>query len=63
MKKGDYIYTPRFCTCEISRVYEDADEARIDGFCEPTHYYSDPDYNVYGRHTGLNQMIFAGVRK
>jgi len=63
MKKGDYVYTPRFCSCEITEVYEDAAEARKDGFTEPTHYDRDQYYNVYGKHTGINCMVFAAVRK
>lgn len=63
MKKGDSVYTPRFCTCEISEVYEDGREAQKDGFYEPTHYDKDPDYEVLGKHTGINRMIFAAVRR
>lgn len=63
MKKGDYVNTPRFLTCEIEEVYENVAEARKDGFNEPTHYDRDPEYNVYGKSTGINTMIFAAVRK
>ena len=63
MKKGDYIYTPRFCSCEIKDVYEDRRKAMDDGFVEPTYYDKDPEYDVLGKHTGINCMVFAAVRK
>lgn len=63
MKKGDYIYTPRFCTVEITEVFEDKSAARDNGFTEPTHYDNNPEYDVLGKHTGTNRMTFAAVRK
>lgn len=62
MKKGDYIYTPRFCTVEIKDVLS-REEAREQKFTEPTHYDKDPEFDIYGKHTGVNHMIFAAVRK
>jgi len=61
MKQGDTIYTPRFCTVEISEVLN-ASEAYEQRFVEPTHY-NDPDFDIYGKHTGTNHMIFAAVKK
>lgn len=62
MKKGDMIYTPRFCAVEINEVYEDAHQAYMDGYKEPTHY-NHPEYAVLGKNTSLNHMVFAAVRK
>lgn len=63
MKKGDMVYTPRFCTVKINEVYEDAHQAYADGYYEPTHYDKDPEYKILGKHTGTNLMVFAAVRK
>jgi hypothetical protein len=63
MKKGDYVYTPRFCTCEIAEIYDDREAARRDGYTEPTHYKKDADYDVLGKNTSVNYMIFAAVKK
>lgn len=62
MKKGDYVYTPRFCSCEITEIYEDSNKARQEGFTEPT-YYEGPEYDIRGKHTGINRMIFAAIKK
>ncbi|MCL2494803.1 MAG: hypothetical protein FWE98_04010 [Oscillospiraceae bacterium] len=62
MQKGDTIRTPRFLTVEISTVLGRA-EAWEQGFREPTHYCDDPAFDVYGKHTGTNRMIFAAVAK
>lgn len=63
MKKGDMIYTPRFCTVEINEVYDDDRKAYMDGYKEPTHYNKDPEYDVMGKNIGKNRMVFAAVRK
>lgn len=41
MKVGKYVYTPRFCTVKIERVFDTAEEAGEHGFTEPTHYHRD----------------------
>ncbi|TCL74258.1 hypothetical protein EDC14_1004196 [Hydrogenispora ethanolica] len=61
MKAGDYIYTPRFCSVKIKKVYKDEGQARKDGFYEPT-YYKDGQYKIYGKHTGTNTMDFAAIQ-
>lgn len=61
MKKGDYINTPRFLSVKIQDILTPA-QAREQGYTEPTHY-RDADYNIFGKHTGVNQMIFAAVCK
>ena len=62
MKQGDTIYTPRFCSVEISAVLGHS-EAYEQGFTEPTHYHQNPDFDVYGKRIGTNRMIFAAVAK
>ena len=62
MQKGDTIRTPRFLNVEISDVLGRA-EALDQGFTEPTHYYDDPAFDIYGKHIGENRMIFAAVKK
>lgn len=63
MKSGDQVYTPRFCTVRIQEVFETAKEACAEGYTEPTHYDNDPEYTIQGKHTGLNRMKFAAIRK
>ena len=63
MKKGDSIYTPRFCTVKIEEVFETAKEAHEAGYHEPTHYDNNPEYAIQGKHTGTNRMNFAAIRK
>lgn len=62
MKKGDRIHTPRFLTVTIDRVLT-REEARQQGFTEPTHYGGDSTYDVPGKITKPNHMIFAAVKK
>lgn len=61
MKKGDYIYTPRFCNVRIEEVFSDETVARENGYTEPTHYRG--DYDVLGKSIGVNGMVFAAVKK
>ena len=61
MKQGDKIYTPRFCTVTIADVLG-REAARDQGFKEPTNY-DNPDFDIYGKHTGPHRMIFAAVEK
>ena len=60
MKKGDWVNTPRFLNVQIKDVLT-PEQAREQGYTEPTHYSG--EYNILGKHTGLNRMIFAAVRK
>ncbi len=62
MKKGDYIYTPRFCNVEIKKVFMSEENARKDGFVEPT-YYKNSEYGVLGKNIGINRMVFAAFKK
>jgi hypothetical protein len=62
MKKGDYVYTPRFCSVEIEKVYRNNNgKAQKDGYYEPT-YYNDGTYKIYGKHTGKDLMTFAAIK-
>ena len=63
MKIGERIYTPRFCTVTIKGIYNNKENARADGFTEPTHYHSEDGYTILGKSVGVNQMIFAGVKE
>ena len=62
MKKGEWIETPRFLKVQIEKVFNTIQEAYTEGYTEPTHYNS-PDFDIKGKHTGINRMIFAAVRK
>jgi hypothetical protein len=64
MKKEDVrincrIKTPRFLEVKIIAIFGKKADARQLGFTEPTHY--DGEFEVYGRHIGINMMDFAAV--
>ena len=59
---GDDVETPRFLKVKIAEVYMDNVKAFQDGYTEPTHYRSE-EYHVRGKHTALNTMIFAAIKK
>jgi hypothetical protein len=61
MKKGDYIKTPRFLTVKIADVFENLEIAKEQGYKEPTHF-EDENYEILGKHTGTNTMIFAAIK-
>ncbi len=61
-KIGTRIYTPRFCTVQISAVFETEREARDHGYTEPTYYESD-DCIVLGKVLDAYHMKFAAVPK
>lgn len=62
MKKGDYVYTPRFCTVKIEKVFRSEANARKAGFTEPTHF-RDSKYGIYGKSLGIDKMVFAAFKK
>lgn len=62
MKKGDFVYTPRFCSVKIQKVFRTMKTAREQGYVETTHY-ENSEYQILGKHTGTNTMIFAGIKK
>lgn len=61
MKKGDYVYTPRFCTVKIEEVFESEMEARESGYTEPTYYQG--EYEILGESLDMYHMKFAAVKK
>lgn len=62
LKKGDIVYSPRFCHLEIQKVFQSEAAARKAGFNEQTDY-KDRDYGILGKSIGMNRMIFAAYRK
>lgn len=62
MKQGDMVKTPRFLTIRIAEVFDSREEARKEGYHEPTHY-DNGEYDILGKHTGVNRMQFAAIRK
>ena len=62
MKKGTYVYTPRFWSVKISEVFRSKDEAKKAGFTEPTHY-ENPEFGVLGRSIDMYHMEFAAYGK
>lgn len=62
MKKGDFVNTPRFLKVRIERVFSNRRTALQSGYTEPTNYRDYRGYQVYGKHTGPNLMIFAAVK-
>ena len=61
IKVGDYVYTPRFCTVQISQVFESEKEARSRGYREPTYY--EGNHVILGKVLDLNHMEFAAIPK
>ena len=63
MQKGDVVKTPRFLSVKIAEVFDSKEVAYQQGFHAPTHYWNDPEWDVLGKHTGENRMVFAAVKK
>lgn len=61
MKAGDRVYTPRFCTVMIGKVFGSAQEARAAGYREPTHYSG--EYVVVGKSLDMYHMEFAAYKR
>lgn len=62
LKAGDSVYTPRFCTVRIEKVFSGRSEAAKAGYCESTGYEADGAV-VVGKVTGANSMVFAAYGK
>lgn len=62
MKTNERIYTPRFATVTVEKIFESKKEARQEGYTEPT-YYNENGYTILGKSTGWNEMVFAGVKE
>ena len=61
MKIGDRVYTPRFCTVQISAIFANEAEARRSGYCEPTYYHG--AYTILGKSLDMYSMEFAAIPK
>lgn len=61
MKKGDYIYTPRFCTVQIEKVFRSRENAVKAGITEPTYYRG--EYEIVGKSQNRYEMVFAAYKK
>ncbi len=61
MKKGDYIYPPRFCGVRIEKVFRSEENARKAGFTEPTHYEG-PTHGILGKSIDAYHMVFAAYK-
>lgn len=70
IKAGDKVRTPRFLSVNIEKVFKKPNDsskiqyavAREEGYTEPTHY-DDGRYDIFGKHTGFNTMVFAAIEK
>ena len=62
MKKGDTVYTPRFCTVKIKEIFDNRTEAYEAGYTEPTHYHED-GFGILGRSLDIYHMEFAAVKE
>lgn len=60
IRKGDYVYTPRFCTVKIAEIFESEKEAAEHGYTEPTYYKG--EYDVLGKSLDMYHMIFAAAK-
>jgi len=62
IKKGDRVYTPRFMNVRIEKVFKSEENARRQGYTEPTHY-KNGKYGVFGKVIGTNRSVFAAFVK
>lgn len=62
MKVNERIYTPRFCTVTVEKIFESRKEAQQEGYTEPT-YYNENGFTIFGKSIGFNRMVFAGVKE
>ena len=62
MNINDKVYTPRFCTVTIEKVFDSKREAATEGYTEPTHYHKD-GYTILGKSLDMYHMVFAGVKE
>ena len=62
IRVDDLVFTPRFCTVRITRIFNSRCEAIREGFSEPTHYHKD-GYGILGKSLDLYHMEFAAVKE
>lgn len=60
--EGTSLYTPRFCTVKIEKVFDSKEKAYKEGFKEPT-FYDHPKYEVLGKSLDQYHMVFAACKK
>ena len=61
MKKGDKVYTRRFCTVEVKEVFQSRREAQEAGYTEDA-YYNGVDYLIFGKSIDMYHMEFAAAK-
>lgn len=62
MKKGDKIYTPRFCTVTVEEVFSNIADAHSQGYTEPT-YWKNDEWECFGKSIDMYHMRFAVAKK
>jgi hypothetical protein len=63
IKLGDKVTTPRFLSVRIAAMFENIELAETCGFTETTHFREDSEYDIRGKHIGVNLMLFAAVKR
>lgn len=61
MKKGDKVYTRRFCTVKVKEVFQSRREAREAGYTEDA-YYNSGEWLILGKSTDFYHMEFAAAK-
>ena len=62
MKIRDRIETPRFGEVFINEIFLDRRQAEMNGYILVTQF-TDPEWEVRGKVSGVNQFRFAAYRK
>ena len=62
LKKGDSLYSPRFCTIWLDEVFDSVEELRAAGFNEPT-YFNNKRWEIRGKSIDMYHMLFAAAPK
>ena len=61
MKKGDKVYTPRFCTVTIEKIFDNVKDMVRAGYSNDS-YYCENGWRVYGKSLDLYHMEFAASK-
>ncbi len=62
MAPGDVIYTDRFCHVQLNEVFDSVEALMEAGYTEPTYTKNDV-YDIRGKSTGENKMVFAAGKR
>ncbi len=62
MELGKYVRTPRFCTVQISAIFENPEDAVKCGYVEPTHA-DIKGWDIKGKSLDIYHMEFAAIKK